>query len=403
MTQDMKLKQLVEQVVDFQRKNDHPESYIIYLKQVFGRLLRLASETGEEYLTDALIEAFMADDKNFLTGKYCHRRFLENHRAVSFLQSYMDTGKVIVKRYSSRKELQLPEEFSNALMIYDRAEEDSGLSTSSLTKNRRPIRYLLEYMSNLGYTRLSDIQPGDTLKAIQYILDEHYTVSSLCTAISGMRRFYRMFPELYPYRNEIPNRLLRNRPIIDAYTEEEQERIKSVLFSRDITRRNAAIGILCFESGLRDVDICNLKLADVDWKHNIIYIIQSKTKRPLNLPLRSSYGNAMLEYLINERPQSDNEHFFLKAVAPFEKLRSIGSIISDIVDMAGIETKGRSSGPRMFRHNAASTMVRKGVPLPAISESLGHGSLDSTMVYISNDKEVMASLTLPLPKAGGHK
>ena len=96
--------------------------------------MRLASETGEEYLTDYLIEAFMADDKNFLTGEYCQRRFLENHGAVSFLQSCMDTGKVIVKRYSSRKELQLPEEFSNALMIYDRAEEDSGLSTSSLTK-----------------------------------------------------------------------------------------------------------------------------------------------------------------------------------------------------------------------------------------------------------------------------
>jgi site-specific recombinase XerD len=54
----------------------------------------------------------------------------------------------------------------------------------------------------------------------------------------------------------------------------------------------------------------------------------------------------------------------------------------------------------MFRHNAASTMLRKGVPLPAISEELGHKCMDSTMVYLSTDQETMSSLTLPLPKEG---
>ena len=45
-------------------------------------------------------------------------------------------------------------------------------------------------------------------------------------------------------------------------------------------------------------------------------------------------------------------------------------------------------------------MLREGVPLPAISEELGHKSPDSTMVYLSTDQETMSSLTLPLPKEG---
>lgn len=59
------------------------------------------------------------------------------------------------------------------------------------------------------------------------------------------------------------------------------------------------------------------------------------------------------------------------------------------------------TGTRMFRHNVASSMLRKGVPLPVISEELGHKSQDSTMVYLSTDRETMSSLTLPLPKGGG--
>ena len=111
--------------------------------------------------------------------------------------------------------------------------------------------------------------------------------------------------------------MIRERTIIDTYTEEEQEKIKAVLFSDDITRRDAAIGLLCFETGLRAVDIKKMKLTDIDWKHNVIHIIQSKTKEPLNLPLRSSYGNAMVDYLLSERPECESEVFFLSAIHPF--------------------------------------------------------------------------------------
>lgn len=400
MTQDMTLEQLIHCVIDFQRNAGHTELYINQLQMVYNRLLKLSEEMGESHFSDELTAAFLADDKNSYTGEYSHSRFLSHHRAISFLQSYMKTGEVIVNRYSAYTESSIPEDFSRALKIYDKSESESGLSKSSLIKNRKPIFYLLEYMAGLGYETLSDIQSGDTLRAIQDILENHYSASSLCTAISGMRRFYRMFPELYPYRLEIPDRMIRERTIIDTYTEEEQEKIKAVLFSDDITRRDAAIGLLCFETGLRAVDIKKMKPTDIDWKHNVIHIIQSKTKEPLNLPLRSSYGNAMVDYLLSERPKCESEVFFLSARAPFIELKTITHIIKNIILLSGIDTKGRGCGPRMFRHNAASTMVKKGVPLPAISEELGHKNLDSTMVYIANDKDIMASLTLPLPPRG---
>lgn len=62
-------------------------------------------------------------------------------------------------------------------------------------------------MTSLGYQQLSDIRHGDTIKTIEDILNKHYDPTSLTTAISGMRRFYKIFPDLQPFQLVIPSRL----------------------------------------------------------------------------------------------------------------------------------------------------------------------------------------------------
>lgn len=401
MNNNIALKEAIEGVLRCQEKANHPESYLVDLRRTYNRLLKLAGQRGEEFLSDALADQFMKDNKSSWSGEYRHTRFLAYNRCIRFLKSYLETGRVAIKKYHDPIGAEISGGLSEALELYDQAEEASGLSEASLVKNRRPIRYLLEHMTSLGYQGLSDIQPGDTMEAIGDMLEKHYDPTSLATAISGMRRFYGMFKELRQYRLEIPARMPRKRSIIDVYSEDERDKISSRLCSPEISRRDAAIGRLSFETGLRSVDICNLRLRDVDWKHNVIHIVQSKTRKPLNLPLRSSYGNAMADYLLEERPACDKDYFFLSIKAPHDKLKTTWHIVKAVVSAAGVETDGRLTGTRMFRHNAASSMLGKGVPLPAIAEALGHHSQDSTMAYLSTDRETMSSLTLPLPKGGG--
>lgn len=401
MNNNITLKEAIDGVLQCQKEAGHPESYLIDMRRTYNRLLTLAEQQGEEYLSDILANQFLEDNKSSRSGGYRHERFLAHNRCIRFLNSYLETGQAILKKYHRPVGAEISDGLSDALALYDQVEEASGLSKASLVKNRRPIRYLLEYMTSLGYQELSDIRPGDTIKAMEYMLEKHYAPTSLVTAVSGMRRFYEMFQELQPYRLEIPARMPRKHSIIDVYSEDEQEKISFRLASSEISRRDAAIGMLSFETGLRSVDICNLRLSDVDWKHNAIHIVQPKTQKPLNLPLRSSYGNAMVDYLLDERPVCDKDYFFLSVKAPYVKLNTTWHIVKAIVSAAGVETEGRLTGTRMFRHNAASSMLRKGVPLPVIAEGPGHQSQDSTMVYLSTDRETMSSLTLPLPKEGG--
>ncbi|MFR2649501.1 MULTISPECIES: tyrosine-type recombinase/integrase [Blautia] len=62
----------------------------------------------------------------------------------------------------------------------------------------------------------------------------------------------------------------------------------------------------------------------------------------------------------------------------------------------------RVTGSRTTRHNAASVMLRSGVPMPNISAVLGHTDPNTVSVYLSTDEAAMAACTLPLPR-GGHK
>lgn len=172
-------------------------------------------------------------------------------------------------------------------------------------------------MTSLRYQNLSDIKHRVTLKTSEDMLDKHYDPTGLVTAISGMRRFYKMFPEIRKFRLEVSSRMPRKRSIIDVYSEDEQGKIATFLSSSGISRRDTAVCLLSFKTGMRSVDIYNLWLDDVDWKHNTLHIVQSRTQRPLNLPLRSSYGNVMVDYLLEERPHCKGDYFFLSVCAPY--------------------------------------------------------------------------------------
>lgn len=394
------LEEAIQGALQFQTELGYAQSTLIVISATYRRLLKLSNKRGDTFLNDDLINSFLSDCFNSKTGEYLYAKYKEHDRCIRYLKKFIESGNTLINRAVNPTSSNIADGFKKPFKIYDEHENASGLSDSSLTKNRQPVRYLLEHMTNLGYNQLSDIKPGDTLSAIQEMLVNHYSPSSLITAISGLRRFYGMFDELYSFRLEIPTRIPRKREIIDIYTKDEQDKIYNCLMANRCSLRDTAICLLSFETGMRGVDICNLKLDDIDWKHDIIHIIQSKTQRKLNLPLRSSYGNAIMNYILNERPKSDFPYIFLSVKTPHSKLNITWGIVKKAVEKAGINTDGRLTGTRMFRHNAASTMVRKGIPLPVIAEELGHKSQDSTMVYISTDHQKLSLLTLPLPKGG---
>jgi integrase len=221
----------------------------------------------------------------------------------------------------------------------------------------------------------------------------------------GLKLFLGMNPATDRFLCEIPEHLPKKRDILKVYSDEEYNAIiKHLDVSEDISFRNKALTILALNTGLRAVDICGLQLHNIDWEHNCIHIIQEKTGHAHDIPISNAIGNALVDYLLNERPVSDSPFVFLKSVAPFNPLMShsgIRNVLFHVVDDSDVEPTDRIYGTRITRHSAASRMLRSGVPLPVISDMLGHKSKDSVMIYITTDDAKLAECTLPLPKGGG--
>ena len=202
--------------------------------------------------------------------------------------------------------------------------------------------------------------------------------------------------------------LRENRKTIQYLTDTEIDRIREVLCSKDnlLSLRDRAVGTLLLYTGLRGCDIAGLLFQSVDWDKEILYIVQRKTAVPMEHPLTPVIGNALFDYMVSERPPSDDAYIFLSEVPPYRPLasQSIGSITLRIYQAADIrQNPGNRKGTHIFRHYAALHMLECGVPQPVISRTLGHTAPDSLEPYLMADfrhlKECALSVAaFPVPE-----
>lgn len=375
---------------------------------LFHKLSRMAAERGDTYYTAELGQAFINDDSHIVpdnTERYHHERTMAYTRCIKFIESYIKDGSVDFSPALRSASFPIKAEgLRDVFSAYLDELQARKLSYNTVDGYRRFTYYFIEYLENKGYKHVTDICNGDVVSFIAVICSEKYQVTSLGSHMPGLKIFLSMNQHTKQFLCEIPEHLPKKRDILKVYSDEEYNRIIDRLSeSDDISYRNKAITILALNTGLRAVDICAIRLSDIDWEHNIIHIVQQKTGREHDIPLTEAIGNALADYLLNERPQSDSDFVFLHSLAPFAPLMShagIRTVLFNVMNDSDIQANGRIYGTRITRHSAASRMLRSGIPLPVISEMLGHGSQDSVMIYITTDDAKLAECTLPLPKGG---
>jgi integrase len=370
----------------------------------FKRLKKLAAALGKEFYDRELGEKFIEDNAYHHGGGYCHSRYLYHVRCTHLIETYLNDGKVdwSISQPLPPKPLK-SSEFLQRSDGFKASMADAGLKFNTISGYHRLVYYFLSYLEDKGYSSLSQLRQGDIVTFIVLVCQEHYTATSLGAHLSGLRHFLRGCADTAGFEAELPDRLPQKRDIIAVYSDEEHDKVAMFLSGSETSLRNRAIAMIAFETGLRAVDICRIKLGDIDWEHDILHLEQAKTGKAISIPLLPALGNALSDYLLNERPTSKSKHVFLSTLAPFKPLAdhaAVYSVLRKIVSQADVETAGRIYGTRITRHSYASRMLRHGVPLPVISEALGHNSLDSTMRYLSTDGKTLAECTLPLPKGG---
>jgi site-specific recombinase XerD len=165
-----------------------------------------------------------------------------------------------------------------------------------------------------------------------------------------------------------------------------------------IGRRNYALLLLLARLGLRALEAARLRLDDIDWHDGTVVLRARKTHRERVLPLPDDVGQALLAYLRHGRPATPYRELFLEHTAPYRPLQTasaITKVVKRLLPKAGI-ARG-SSGAHLFRHTAATQMVRRGASFKAVADVLGHQSLQTTGIYAKLDLTALSQVALPWP------
>lgn len=164
--------------------------------------------------------------------------------------------------------------------------------------------------------------------------------------------------------------------------------------------RDFAILQMLTTYGMRAGEITGLRLDDIDWHADSIFVRHTKTGSHSILPLMPAAGEALLAYLRGGRPTTDVREIFVRLRAPyqgFESGSSLYSLIRRRLDAAGVQSSGKR-GPHAFRHARAVSLLRDGTPPKIIGDVLGHRSTSSTSVYLKLATEDLRDVALEIPE-----
>jgi len=262
-----------------------------------------------------------------------------------------------------------------------------GTSDLTLYNYGNSLKSLLKVVGN---------DPGklDAAYLRQFILDQSYLKGSKaaqrCT--TALRMFIRFLIAegkcVSSLQEAVPTVAQWRLSSLPKYLQaDEVERIiASCNLQLAVGKRDRAILLLLARLGLRAGDVLRLRISDIDWK-GASMAVSGKGRRQTLLPLTQEVGQAIVDYLQQARPKISDDTLFIRTRAPFRGFANhcaISVIVERAMRRSGISCPSRGAA-HLFRHSAATSMLRNGASLQEIAAVLRHRSIETTQIYAKVD------------------
>ena len=261
-----------------------------------------------------------------------------------------------------------------------------------------------------GFFGWLDAQGVNDIEAVSSALIRDYfaslthlapsTVTGQVSALRGFLRYLGMkgtIPTVLALIVESPRQYRMSQPPQVLDNETVERLLGAVDRSTAIGKRDYAVLLLAARYGMRPSDIRGLQLPNIDWRGQRILFVQSKTQRPLELPLLAAVDNALVDYLRHGRPACNAREVFVRhhrPIGPLTASVSFWDAMQHAFKAAGIEPPNGQRGLYLLRHSMATRMLRQGVSFDTISDVLGHTSVESTRIYAQADIAGLRSVAL---------
>jgi site-specific recombinase XerD len=185
--------------------------------------------------------------------------------------------------------------------------------------------------------------------------------------------------------------------VIEPYTPEELQKMFSVLHrSREFNipgkrpftiakpnpLRNHAILLVLLDTGIRNSELCNLKICDFNPSYSSSIKVFGKGAKERIVPISEATLQAIQDYLHKERGAFTEEDFLFVVDDNNKPFRpdTLHRVIKRICQQAGVR---RTHLVHRFRHTFAVNFLKRTHNPYALQRILGHQSLDIVKRYLA--------------------
>lgn len=180
--------------------------------------------------------------------------------------------------------------------------------------------------------------------------------------------------ELPKVRKQLPRTLLTQADI-EAVLEQTH-------YAGEIGLRDRAIIETLYSTGMRRMELVNLKQYDIDLNQGSVFIREGKGKKDRLIPIGEracawirKYSNELRDDLI---VLPDEGYLFISDLGKGFHNHQLGALVKKYLLKAGIDKPGAC---HLLRHAMATHMLEHGADIRFIQAMLGHAELTSTQVY----------------------
>lgn len=238
-------------------------------------------------------------------------------------------------------------------------------------------------------------QPPDTLtneqiqRYLVHMIEERKLSWSSCNvAFSAFYCFYAKFLKWPKTQFCIPARP-RSRKLPEILSQKQVQ----VLFGACKNRRDRALLMLVYGSGLRVSEAVCLKPHHIETDRMLVRVEQSKGRKDRYTLLSKTALEALREYWVQYRPE---QYLFFGHHKQYPmSISAAQRIYYRTKKAAGIKV---GKGIHTLRHCFATHLLEHGIDIYLIKRFLGHISIHTTLIYLHMVPDRMAEVTSPLDK-----
>lgn len=230
------------------------------------------------------------------------------------------------------------------------------------------------------------------------------------TYINGLIKCFKAYfaycmREQYIFKNPMDKVYRQKEPItlINTFSNEEvKNMVKYYNGSRFLDIRNQLIMVIFFDTGIRNSELCNLKMSDIRETYINIY---GKGKKVRHVPITAIINKQLIKYLrireqyIKNKINYDTEYLLLSQKGKKLTVETLERVVKDCGEGCNVRREIRIS-PHTCRHYYAQTQLKNSCDLFTVSRLLGHSKIDVTKRYLQSmedeDTLIMGAKTSPL-------